>query len=209
MKKIKLFSFFFFFTSLINAQFIEVSKETASLINAATYSQKYNSILFFSGSSIMIYDINTKVLQDKKWYTISEDTNSISSALLWSDDEILIFNDIGYRIFNIEKASFISENIQWLGLPKDWENKIDATVRWDTDTVMFLKDDSFILYSFKEEKYVDKGNLSLWEGWPENWRSSVEATFNINGDIYFFNDGEVISFSVIEKAFSSPIKIGY
>lgn len=205
-KNIFLSVFLFLITSVSYGQLLNINSETASFIDATTFNPKNNVLLLFSGSSLMLYDVNSDEMVKPKWFQL-DGFKKIEAAFMWSDEQVLIFESNQYRIFNVSTAQFLSKKQEWLGLPEEWKGEFDAAVRWDEDNVMFCKDDKYLIYNFKESKYTIYDYLTSWEGWPEQWNKSIEAIFSFGDSIYFLNDGKAIEYSKSKGAFFSEIKI--
>ena len=58
-KNIFLSVFLFLITSVSYGQLLNINSETASFIDATTFNPKNNVLLLFSGSSLMLYDVNS------------------------------------------------------------------------------------------------------------------------------------------------------
>lgn len=203
-----LFALTLFAPPHINAQVFFIDAETASYIDAAAYSPANSSILFFADNAVMIYDITTEKLIEPEWYQVG-DMKTIDAAVSWSDDEVLLFHGPTYDIFNVSQAELSSRNQDWPGLPNSWNSELDAAVRWSEDEIMFFYNNEYVVYSFIAEDYMSYDYFSTWDGFPELWESGLEAVFNIQGQIYFLNDGDAAMFSMEEGTFYAPSPIGY
>lgn len=210
MNPLKSLFFVLFCTMLtsIQAQVFFIDSETASYIDAAAYSPSNGSILFFSGNAVMIYDIAADKLVEPAWYEL-DGIEPVSAALSWGDNEILLFHGSNYSTFDVSTAEITSRDNEWYGLPESWENHIDAVVRWSEDELMFFNNTEYVIYSFSEEDYVDYDVFTTWEGYPLLWETNLEAVFNIQGEIYFLNDGDASMFSMEEGIFYAPAPIGF
>ncbi|PLX00257.1 MAG: hypothetical protein C0593_01370 [Marinilabiliales bacterium] len=205
--------FFAVFISMLTtlgsiAQVLYIDSENASFINAAAFSPANDVICFFSGSAIMLYDINKSEIDETTWYKL-KGFDDIQAAVTWTNDQILLFEKDSFRIFEVNTATFVGEKQRWSGLPEEWQNTIDAAVRWSEDEVMFFRNDDYLIYSFFEENYTVRGKCSEWDGWESRWESGLDAVFTIDGEFFFLNEGGALQFSLQDGLFYETTSIGF
>lgn len=185
-------------------QLFYIDNTVAKSISAATYDNTKKAVMFFASNSVFYYPVGTEKNITPDWYTLSG-IAKVDAAVNWDEDNALFFDGSTYRMFQQSTGQFVTEPLQWPGLPASWNNKIDGAVNWDKDLIVFFYNDEYVMYSISGKNIVGQDKVTNWDGWPSSWADGIDDAFTIgDGFIYFLRAGEMMAYSTAEKKFQSP-----
>lgn len=192
---------------VFSQQVFHLDTEVAKSISAATYDHAKNAVMFFSGNNVFYYPVGADKTIEPEWYKLGA-FNKVDAALTWDDDVSLFFDGASYRMFKNSTGGFITENTKWPNLPAAWNDQLDGAVNWDANLILFFYKNEYAIYNIPADSMVAYNSLSGWQGWPAEWNDGIDDAFNIgDGYIYFIRAGEVMPYSLQDKAFFKPLKV--
>jgi|GEM_PF-1537101 len=196
-----------FTKSVFAQQSFYIDNTVAKSISAATYDHAQKAVMFFAGNTVFYYPLASEKTVSPEWFTL-EGIKKVDAAVDWDDDHSLFFDGATYRMFQHSTGQFVTDYIQWPGLPASWENKLDGAVKWDNDLIVFFYNDEYVMYSIASKKITGQDKVTNWNGWPTEWSNGIDDAFTPgDGYIYFVRAGDIMAYSIADKNFSGPQKM--
>lgn len=186
-----------------------IPQNVAKNITSAGYLSAANSVMFFTKSSFIIYDLDTGTPQINALNSSYTEMGSIDAMIIAPNTmqlEAYHLNEIA--IIDLANTNEIKESYADF-IPVHWNAKLDAACYWSKNKIFFFRKGEYLKYDFRTEKYSAPKSYVNWRGWPSHWHS-VDAVVSIGKYVYFFNDGSFLPYDKQKKAFLSgyPKKIG-
>ncbi|CAN5820934.1 hypothetical protein BH10BAC2_BH10BAC2_44120 [soil metagenome] len=192
---------------IFSQQVFHLNTEVAKSISAATYDHAKKAVMFFSDNNVFYYPVGSDKTVEPEWYKLGAFTK-VDAALSWEDDLSLFFDGSLYRMFKHSTGGFITENTKWPNLPAAWNEQLDGAVNWDENLILFFYKNEYAIYNIPADSMVAYSRLTGWQGWPAEWNDKIDDAFNIgDGYIYFIRAGEIMPYSLQDKAFFNPLKV--
>lgn len=186
----------------------ELDSKMALSIDASTYLNSDQSIVFFNGEAVQHYSLveeNEPIFSNKSIADFPE-WEVISAALPWQEGEILLFQDQNYIVYNTNENG-ITQTGTWDGLPVEWNGGLDAACQWGDDTFLFFYGTEVVSYNSLTDTYDPVDLIINWDGWPNAWASGIDSAVNIgSGMVYFFRGPAYIAFDMETGTFDNPIR---
>lgn len=210
MKSLKINLLALFFLGLLQngiCQF-DLSTKMALGLDACTYLKTEDAIVFFNGDAVQYYSLveeNEPAFSSKSISGFPE-WEVVSAALPWNENEMLLFQDQKYVVYNVAENA-ITEEGDWEGLPAEWEGGLDAACQWGDDTYMFFYGREVVSYNVSSDTYQEPDLIENWEGWPTSWATGIDSAANVgSGVVYFFRGPAYVAYDMESGIFEKPIK---
>lgn len=166
------------------------NEEVAAFINQTTI-----SYIPVKGGETVAMNIND-------YGNLPENFSSITAAVKWDKNNIMLFNGITYVMFNTSKPS-IKPFGDFPNLPSSWGAKISAAVEWDASRILFFNENEYVVYNKEDNSISEIENIDSWQGWELN---GVDAVTNINdGYLYFFKSNKYQKLNLATQTFEGGI----
>ncbi|MEL6851848.1 MAG: MAC/perforin domain-containing protein, partial [Bacteroidota bacterium] len=185
----------------------QLAAETASALTGVDYLPQYQTAVFFQEGNGFYYPYSTQQSFHPEWFSLTP--AGITASLPWTAETMLLFSGSSYLSYNFSTGEMSSEWEMWPGLPANWNQKLDAAIRWNESWIFFIHNFDYVVYDISQQAYIDEGSISQWNGFPEGWEFAIDGAVNmLDGFIYFFSNGNVLPYSQEQDRFFSPALIG-
>lgn len=135
--------------------------------------------------------------------------DNITAAAIWDEENIILFNNDICTFLQLDGLdAYFSEAQIFPDLPENWGGRIDAAVNWGGDHIALFAANQYVFYDVNTETMSDVSLVDEWEGWPSSWTHGIDAaSYLMDDNLFFFRNGQVLTYSLTEQAFSRPVSI--
>lgn len=187
-----------------------LTKAVSQNLSASVYIPGLESVAFIHGTAIHYHATGNGESFDSDFTSLSgfpSDWSGITAAAQWDAENIMLFNDHQYVLLQLggEDLSFTEASL-FPGLPEHWGGRLDAVVNWGGENLLFIAADQFVLYDMVNKTFGEVALISEWVGWPGNWEV-LDAVASIgDGFIYFYSQGQYLSYDINAQQFTGNPK---
>ncbi|MCA0154447.1 MAC/perforin domain-containing protein [Winogradskyella vincentii] len=190
----------------------EIGNPFVSRTDAAfSFNEDYSTLI--SGRKILFEPISNDPSLKSTPNSLSSDLfpnphsfKPVDAALDLDEESFLLFK--GNVFVKVDKSTLksISRVAQWHGWPGFWRNKIDAALKWENGSYIFIKGLQYVSYDPRTGTTSSPNQLNRLVGWPSTWSGSIDAAFNgKDGYYYFIRKGEILAMDINNLS----IAVGY